>query len=287
MVAQLIDGKAIATRVQAQTQQSAAEFESRYGRKVGLEVVLVGDDQASHVYVRNKERTSQALGMHGLAHRLPADSSQAKVVELVRQLNADPRVDGILVQLPLPKHIDPNAVIDEIHSSKDVDGLTAVSAGLLALGRPMLQPCTPLGCLRMLDEIGCDPNGKQALVIGRSNLVGKPVAQMLLARHATVTLAHSRTHDLGALVAQADIVIAAVGKRDLVRGAWIKPGAVVIDVGMNRNDAGKLCGDVVFEAAKERAGFITPVPGGVGPMTIAMLLNNTVTAAFARAGAGR
>jgi methylenetetrahydrofolate dehydrogenase (NADP+)/methenyltetrahydrofolate cyclohydrolase len=238
------------------------------------------------VYVRNKERTSQALGMHGLAHRLPADSSQAQVVELVRRLNGDPNVDGILVQLPLPKQIDPNAVIDEIHHSKDVDGLTAVSAGLLALGRPMLEPCTPLGCMRLLDEIGCDPAGKQALVIGRSNLVGKPVAQMLFARNATVTMAHSRTRDLAALVAGADIVVAAVGKRDLVRGAWIKPGAVVLDVGMNRNDAGKLCGDVEFAAAKERAGHITPVPGGVGPMTIAMLVANTVRAAFVRAGAG-
>jgi methylenetetrahydrofolate dehydrogenase (NADP+) / methenyltetrahydrofolate cyclohydrolase len=286
MTAQLIDGKAIATRVQAETQQRAAEFETRFGRKVGLEVVLVGDDQASHVYVRNKERTSQALGMRGLAHRLPADSSQAKVVELVRQLNGDPAVDGILVQLPLPKQIDPNAVIDEIHSSKDVDGLTAVSAGLLALGRPMLQPCTPAGCMRLLDEIGCDPSGKHALVIGRSNLVGKPIAQLLLGRNATVTMAHSRSRDLAGLVARADILVAAVGKRDLVRGEWIKPGAVVIDVGMNRNDAGKLCGDVEFAVARERASFITPVPGGVGPMTIAMLLGNTVRAAFARVGAG-
>ena len=285
MTAQLIDGKAIATRVQAETQQRAEEFETRYGRKVGLEVVLVGDDPASHVYVRNKERTSQALGMRGLAHRLPADSSQAKVVELVRQLNADPTVDGILVQLPLPKQIDPNAVIDEIHHSKDVDGLTAVSAGLLALGRPLLQPCTPVGCMYLLDEIGCDPNGKQALVIGRSNLVGKPIAQMLLARNATVTMAHSRSRALDELVAAADILVAAAGKRDLVRGAWIKPGAVVLDVGTNRNDLGKLCGDVEFAVAKERAGFITPVPGGVGPMTIAMLLRNSVSAAYARAGA--
>ncbi|HMI92761.1 MAG TPA: bifunctional methylenetetrahydrofolate dehydrogenase/methenyltetrahydrofolate cyclohydrolase FolD [Polyangiales bacterium] len=286
MTAQIIDGKAIATRVQAETQQRAAEFETRFGRKVGLEVVLVGDDQASHVYVRNKERTSQALGMHSLAHRLPADSSQAKVVELVRQLNADPNVDAILVQLPLPKHIDASAVIDEIDPSKDVDGLTAVSAGLLALGRPMLQPCTPVGCIRLLDEVGCDPSGKHALVIGRSNLVGKPVAQMLLTRNATVTMAHSRSRDLAALVAQADIVVAAAGRRDLVRGEWIKPGAVVLDVGTNRNDAGKLCGDVEFAVAKERASFITPVPGGVGPMTIAMLLGNAVRAAFARAGAG-
>jgi methylenetetrahydrofolate dehydrogenase (NADP+)/methenyltetrahydrofolate cyclohydrolase len=284
MTAQLIDGKAIATRVSADTQRRAEEFEARFGRKVGLEVVLVGDDPASQVYVRNKERTSQSLGLRGAAHRLPGDSSQAKVVELVRQLNGDPGVDGILVQLPLPKQIDPNAVIDEIHHSKDVDGLTAVSAGLLALGRPLLQPCTPLGCMHLLDEVGCDPSGKQALVIGRSNLVGKPIAQMLLARNATVTIAHSRSRELDQLVAAADIVVAAVGKRDLVRGAWIKPGAVVLDVGTNRNDQGKLCGDVEFASAKERAGFITPVPGGVGPMTIAMLIRNAVTAAFARAG---
>jgi methylenetetrahydrofolate dehydrogenase (NADP+)/methenyltetrahydrofolate cyclohydrolase len=283
MTAQLIDGKAIAKQVQAEAQQRTAAFAERYGRKPGLEVVLVGDDPGSQVYVRNKEKTSNQLGMRGAVHRLPADSSQAKVVELVRRLNADDGVDGILVQLPLPAQISADAVIDCIDASKDVDGLTAVSTGLLALGRPRLQPCTPLGCMRLLDEVGCDPRGKRAVVIGRSNLVGKPVAQMLLARHATVTIAHSRTADLDAVVAAADIVVAAVGKRDLIRGAWIKPGAVVLDVGMNRTDDGKLCGDVEFASAKERASFITPVPGGVGPMTIAMLLSNTVEAAYARA----
>jgi methylenetetrahydrofolate dehydrogenase (NADP+)/methenyltetrahydrofolate cyclohydrolase len=283
MTAQLIDGKAIAQKVRAEVQARAVAFEQRHGRKPGLEVVLVGDDPASHVYVRNKERASGEVGMRGVAHRLPADTSQAKVIELVRALNADPNVDGILVQLPLPKHIDPEAVIDQIDAAKDVDGLTAMNAGLLALGRSGLRPCTPVGCVRLLDEIGCKIEGKRAVVVGRSNLVGKPIAQLLLARNATVTLAHSRTADLGAVVAEADIVVAAAGKRDLVRGAWIKPGAVVIDVGTNRNEAGKLCGDVEFEAAKERAGHITPVPGGVGPMTIAMLLSNAVTAAEARA----
>ena len=284
MTAQLIDGKEIAKKVRVEVKQRAEAFERKYGRKAGLEVVLVGDDPASQVYVRNKERASVEVGMRGVAHRLPADSSQASVVELVRRLNADPNVDGILVQIPLPAHIDADAVVDQIDASKDVDGLTAVSAGLLALGRPKLQPCTPVGCMRLLDEIGCDPKGKRAVVIGRSNLVGKPVAQLLLARHATVTLAHSRTADLGAVVAEADIVVAAVGKRALVRGAWLKPGAVVLDVGVNRAEDGKLYGDVEFEVAKERASFITPVPGGVGPMTIAMLLNNAVTAAFARMG---
>ena len=284
MPAQLIDGKQIAASVRAEVKTRAEQFEQKYGRKVGLEVVLVGDDPASQVYVRSKEKASAEAGMRGAVHRLPADASQAAVVELVRRLNADASVDGILVQLPLPKHIDPDAVVDEIHASKDVDGLTAVSAGLLALGRPRLQPCTPFGCLRLLDEVGCDPKGKRAIVVGRSNLVGKPIAQMLLARHATVTIAHSRTQDLGGLVAEADIVIAAVGKQALVKGAWIKPGAVVIDVGINRADDGKLYGDVEFGAAKERASHITPVPGGVGPMTIAMLLSNAVDAAFARVG---
>jgi methylenetetrahydrofolate dehydrogenase (NADP+)/methenyltetrahydrofolate cyclohydrolase len=287
MTAQLIDGKAIAKKVRAEVEQRVTEFAARHGRKPGLEVVLVGDDPASQVYVRNKEKASNEIGMRGAVHRLPADSSQAKVLELVSRLNADDAVDGILVQLPLPSQIDPDAVIAVIEPAKDVDGLTATNAGLLVLGRPGPRPCTPFGCMRLLDEIGCEPRGKRAVVVGRSNLVGKPIAHMLLARHATVTIAHSRTPDLGAVVREAEIVVAAVGKRDLIRGAWIKPGAVVLDVGTNRNDAGKLCGDVEFAAASERASFITPVPGGVGPMTIAMLLSNTVDAATARAGGGR
>jgi methylenetetrahydrofolate dehydrogenase (NADP+)/methenyltetrahydrofolate cyclohydrolase len=282
MTAQLIDGKAIAQKVRAEIQERVAAFAKQHGRKPGLEVVLVGDDPASQVYVRNKEKTSNEIGMRGAVHRLPGDSSQAKVLELVARLNAADDVDGILVQMPLPKHIDTDAVIGSIDPRKDVDGLTPVNAGLLVLGRPGLRPCTPYGCMRLLQEVGCDPEGKRAVVIGRSILVGKPIAQMLLARSATVTIAHSKTRDLQAVVAESDIVVAAVGKRDLVCGAWIKPGAVVIDVGMNKNDAGKLCGDVEFEAAKQRAGYITPVPGGVGPMTIAMLLNNTIEAAAAR-----
>jgi methylenetetrahydrofolate dehydrogenase (NADP+)/methenyltetrahydrofolate cyclohydrolase len=282
MTAQLIDGKQIAARVRAEVQERAAAFAKARGRKPGLEVVLVGDDPASHVYVNSKEKASNEAGIRGAVHRLPATAPQAEVVALVQQLNARDDVDGILVQLPLPKHIDSEAVIATVDPKKDVDGLTAINAGLLALGREGLRPCTPFGCMRLLDEVRCDPEGKRAVVVGRSNLVGKPIAQMLLARNATVTMAHSRTPDLGAVVAEADIVIAAAGKRDLIRGAWIKPGAVVIDVGTNRNDKGKLCGDVEFEAAKARASYITPVPGGVGPMTIAMLLSNTIDAANAR-----
>jgi methylenetetrahydrofolate dehydrogenase (NADP+)/methenyltetrahydrofolate cyclohydrolase len=282
MTAQLIDGKQIAARVRAEVQERAAAFAKARGRKPGLEVVLVGDDPASHVYVNSKEKASNEAGIRGAVHRLPATATQAEVVALVQQLNARDDVDGILVQLPLPKHIDSETVIATVDPKKDVDGLTAINAGLLALGRKGLRPCTPFGCMRLLDEVRCDPEGKRAVVVGRSNLVGKPIAQMLLARNATVTMAHSRTPDLGAVVAEADIVIAAAGKRDLIRGAWIKPGAVVIDVGTNRNDKGKLCGDVEFEAAKARASYITPVPGGVGPMTIAMLLSNTIDAANAR-----
>jgi methylenetetrahydrofolate dehydrogenase (NADP+)/methenyltetrahydrofolate cyclohydrolase len=283
MTAQLIDGKKIAERVRAEAKQRAEAFTQKHGRKPALEVVLVGDDPASQVYVRSKEKASNETGLRGAVHRLPADTSQAKLQELVQRLNADPDVDGILVQMPLPPQIDADVVIGAIDPSKDVDGLTPTNAGLLVLGRLGLRPCTPVGCMRLLDEVGCDPQGKRAVVIGRSNLVGKPIAHLLLARHATVTIAHSRTSDLGAVVAEADIVVAAVGKAALIRGAWIKPGAVVLDVGMNRTDDGKLCGDVEFELAKERASFITPVPRGVGPMTVAMLLANTVQAAYARA----
>jgi methylenetetrahydrofolate dehydrogenase (NADP+) / methenyltetrahydrofolate cyclohydrolase len=283
MTAQLIDGKAIAQKVQDEVTARVAAFVKQRGRAPGLDVVLVGDDPASQVYVRNKERTSQKVGMRGKLHTLPGDTSQAKLLELVARLNADTEVDGILVQMPLPSQIDSEAVIATIDPQKDVDGLTPISTGLLALGRPGLVPCTPLGCMRLLDEVGCDPKGKRAVVVGRSVLVGKPVAQLLLARHATVTIAHSRTRDLGRVVGEGEIVIAAVGKEALVRGEWIKPGAVVIDVGINRGADGKLHGDVEFAAAQQRASFITPVPGGVGPMTIAMLLSNTLDAAQARA----
>ena len=283
MTAEIIDGRAIGERVQSEVRERVAGFVQKHARPPGLHVVLVGDDPASHVYVRNKEQSSLKCGMQGAVHRLPADASQASVLALVEQLNRDPLVDGILVQMPLPKHIDAETVIGSIDPSKDVDGLTPVNAGLLVLGQPGLVPCTPLGCMRLLDEVHCKLEGKHAVVIGRSSLVGKPMAHLLLARHATVSIAHSRTQDLGALIGQADVVVAAVGKEALVRGAWIKPGAVVIDVGMNRNAAGKLCGDVEFEAARERASFITPVPKGVGPMTVAMLLSNTLQAASARA----
>lgn len=285
MTAQLIEGKPIAAKVQAEVEARVRELTARYGRPPGLEVVLVGEDPASQVYVRNKERASNKVGMRGAVHRLPADSSEAAVVELVQRLNADDTVDGILVQMPLPKQIDAERVIGLIDPGKDVDGLTAINAGKLALGKPGLVPCTPFGCMRMLSEIGCDPSGKRAVVIGRSNLVGKPIAQLLLQRNATVTIAHSRTQDLGAVVGEADIVVAAVGVRGLIRGEWIKPGAVVLDVGINRGDDGKLYGDVEFAPARERASFITPVPGGVGVMTIAMLLSNTLDAAAARLGA--
>jgi methylenetetrahydrofolate dehydrogenase (NADP+)/methenyltetrahydrofolate cyclohydrolase len=281
---ELIDGVAIAAKVRDEVKARAAAFAQEHGRAPGLHVVLVGDDPASQVYVRNKEKAAAAVGIAGEVHRLPGTTTQAELLRVVDALNRDEAIDGILVQLPLPKHLDELAVVDAIDPAKDVDGLTPISAGLLVAGRPGLRPCTPTGCMRMLDEVSCDPKGKRAVVIGRSILVGKPMALMLLERHATVTIAHSRTADLPALVRDADIVIAAVGRPHLVKGDFIKPGAVVIDVGMNRLDDGKLTGDVDFEAAKARASFITPVPKGVGPMTIAYLLENTVTAAERRAG---
>jgi len=241
-------------------------------------VVLVGDDPASHVYVRNKERAARDVGIDSVTHRLAAEASQAEVLALVDRLSADPQVDGILLQMPLPKGMDEKAVLDRIAPAKDVDGLHPWNAGLLASGRPALVPCTPQGCMRLLDEAGVELRGLHAVVVGRSILVGKPVAQLLLERHATVTIAHSRTHDLPGLCHSADVVIAAVGKARLIQGDWVKPGAVVIDVGTNRTEDGKLGFDVDFEAAKERARIITPVPGGVGPLTIAFLLSNTVVA---------
>ena len=277
-----IDGKAIAKKVREEVARRAEAFTARYGRAPCLEVLLVGDDPASQVYVRSKERAAAKCGIKGGVKRLPAETSQADLLSELERLNRDPAVDGILVQLPLPRHLDAQSLLDGLAPEKDVDGLHPMSAGLLAVGRPGLRPCTPSGCMRLLDEVGCDPEGLSALVVGRSDLVGKPIAQMLLQRHATVTIAHSRTRDLAERVAHADIVVAAVGRPELVRGEWIKPGAVVLDVGINRTADGKLIGDVEFAAAKERASFITPVPGGVGPMTIAMLLGNTVDAAEAR-----
>lgn len=282
MSAEIIDGKAFAANLRARVGDAAAEFEGRAGRKAGLAVVLVGDDPASAVYVRSKGKATVAANMASFEHRLPADTTQATLIALVRQLNADPAVDGILVQLPLPRHLDEQAVVAAIDPNKDVDGLTPVSAGRLALGIDGLVPCTPLGSLMLLqDQIG-DLSGLDAIVIGRSILVGKPMAALLTAANCTVTLAHSRTRDLAHHVSRADIVVAAVGRAGFIKGEWLKPGATVIDVGINRVD-GALVGDVEFDSAASVAGAITPVPGGVGPMTIACLLRNTLVAAHRNA----
>ncbi len=283
MTARILDGKEIAAHVRAEVKRDAEAFAVVHGRTPRLEVVLVGEDPASQVYVRNKEKAAHEAGLRGSVLRLPADTTQAALLDCVRGLSADADVDGILVQLPLPAGLDAAAVVDAIDPSKDVDGLHPVNAGLLATGGRGLRPCTPSGCMRMLQEAGVDLRGKRALVLGRSNLVGKPVALMLLEAHATVTVAHSRTVDLAAECARADVLIAAVGQPRLVRADWVKEGAVVIDVGINRGADGKLCGDVDFDAVREKAGWLTPVPGGVGAMTIAMLLRNTVDAAFSRA----
>ncbi|MFN4095536.1 MAG: bifunctional methylenetetrahydrofolate dehydrogenase/methenyltetrahydrofolate cyclohydrolase FolD [Sphingomonas sp.] len=279
MSAEIIDGKAFAANLRARVGEAAAEFEGRAGRKAGLAVVLVGDDPASAVYVRSKGKATVAANMASFEHRLPADTAQDTLIALVRQLNADAAVDGILVQLPLPRHLDEQAVVAAIDPNKDVDGLTPVSAGRLALGIDGLVPCTPLGSLMLLqDQIG-DLSGLDAIVIGRSILVGKPMAALLTAANCTVTLAHSRTRDLAHHVSRADIVVAAVGRAGFVKGEWLKPGATVIDVGINRVE-GALVGDVEFDSAASVAGAITPVPGGVGPMTIACLLRNTLVAAY-------
>lgn len=282
MAARILDGKAIAQKVRDEVKQATEAFRARHGRPPGLDVVLVGEDSASVVYTRNKEKASQEVGMRGRLHRLPAETTEAALLALLAELNADAAVDGILVQLPLPKHIGEQRVLDAVDPAKDVDGFHPVNVGLLSVGRPGLVPCTPRGCMRLLAEAGTVLLGARAVVVGRSNIVGKPMAQLLLAAHATVTIAHSRTKDLPGLCREADVLVAAVGKARMIGGDWIKPGATVIDVGMNRGDDGKLCGDVDTEAAKERAAWITPVPGGVGPMTIACLLENTLLAARAR-----
>ena len=278
MTADLIDGKATAAALRARIATQVAAMKADHGVTPGLAVVLVGDDPASAVYVRSKGRAVEEAGMAGWQHRLAADASQDELLALIGRLNADNAVNGILVQLPLPRHMDDAAVINAIAPQKDVDGFTVLNAGRLAVGQKAMVPCTPLGCLMLLQGRLGSLAGKHALVIGRSNIVGKPMAQLLLASDATVTVAHSRTADLPALCRQADIVVAAVGRARFVKGDWIKPGAVVIDVGINRTDAG-LVGDVDFDAAREVAAAITPVPGGVGPMTIACLLANTLTAA--------
>jgi methylenetetrahydrofolate dehydrogenase (NADP+)/methenyltetrahydrofolate cyclohydrolase len=285
MVAQLIDGKAEAKKLRAPIADRVATFVDQHGRPPGLDVVLVGEDPASVVYTRMKEKAAAKAGIRGTLHKLPEDISQAALLEKVAGLNARDDVDGILVQLPLPDHIDPDAVIDTIDVAKDVDGFHPQSLGLLMSGRPGLVACTPKGCMQLIATTGQPLEGANAVVVGRSKIVGKPMAQLLLAENATVTTAHSRTKDLAGLCRTADVLVVAVGRQHLVKGDWIKEGAVVIDVGTNRGEDGKLHGDVDFESAKERAGYITPVPGGVGPMTIANLLDNTLAAATARLGA--
>jgi methylenetetrahydrofolate dehydrogenase (NADP+)/methenyltetrahydrofolate cyclohydrolase len=281
MSAKIIDGKAIAAKVRARI-GGKVETLKQQGITPGLAVVLVGDDPASRVYVGMKKKMCIELGMYSADHELPATTTEAELLKLIDQLNSDDRVHGILVQLPLPDHIDTDKVLEAISPDKDADGFHPFNMGRLAIGKPTFQPCTPYGVMVMLDEIGYDLQGKEVVVVGRSNIVGKPVALMCLARHATVTICHSRTKDLADVVRRADVVIAAVGKAEMVKGDWIKPGAVVIDVGINRVGEKKLVGDVEFATAVERASAITPVPGGVGPMTIAMLLQNTLESAQLR-----
>jgi methylenetetrahydrofolate dehydrogenase (NADP+)/methenyltetrahydrofolate cyclohydrolase len=277
-MAQLIDGKAIAARVRAEVKADVERLKASRGLTPGLAVVRVGEDPASKIYVTGKKKAAEEVGFNSWEHHLDASITQEGLLAVVRKLNEDPAVHGILVQLPLPKHIDAETIITVVKPEKDVDGFHPVCAGNLSLGKPGLRPCTPLGVMRLLREAGCDPSGKRAVVVGRSNIVGKPMALMLLQADATVTICH-RKSDLPREVGMADILVVAVGVAELVKGDWIKPGAVVIDVGMNRKADGKLVGDVEFQAAAQRASAITPVPGGVGPMTIAMLMRNTVLAA--------
>jgi methylenetetrahydrofolate dehydrogenase (NADP+)/methenyltetrahydrofolate cyclohydrolase len=286
--AEIIDGKAFAARLRGRVAEAVPAFVGTTGRKPGLAVVLVGDDPASHVYVGSKGKATVEAGMESFEHRLPESASQDELIALVERLNADEAVDGILVQLPLPGSMDEKQVIRAIAPAKDVDGFHIENAGRLAVGEEAMVPCTPLGCIMLLKDRLGDLSGMDAVVLGRSNIVGKPMAQLLLQENCTVTIAHSRTRDLPQVVRGADIVVAAVGRPQMVRGDWLKPGATVIDVGINRIQIGegktRLVGDVDLESAAEVAGAITPVPGGVGPMTIAVLLRNTLVAAHARAG---
>jgi methylenetetrahydrofolate dehydrogenase (NADP+) / methenyltetrahydrofolate cyclohydrolase len=281
-VAEIFDGKSMGAQLRAVVTEGVRDFVARTGRRPGLDVIVVGDDAASQVYVRNKAKACEEAGMRGDVHRLPATTSQEQLLALVRALSVRDDVDGILVQLPLPKHINEAEVLVAIDPARDVDGFHPMNAGALFTGKETLVPCTPLGCMRMLEHTRIPLDGARAVVVGRSNIVGKPMALLLLQRGATVTIAHSRTRELGALCAEADVLVVAVGKQAMVRGEWIKRGAVVIDVGINRTADGKLVGDVRFEEARERASWITPVPGGVGPMTIACLLENTLRAAVMR-----
>jgi methylenetetrahydrofolate dehydrogenase (NADP+) / methenyltetrahydrofolate cyclohydrolase len=278
MSAQIIDGKAVAARVRARVADEVLGLERTNGLRPGLATVLVGDDPGSAIYVSNKQKASAEVGIEGMDRRLPAHVSEEEVISLLERLNADPAVSGILLQLPVPDHLDGPGLVELIDPAKDVDGLTSISAGRLLQGRPGLRPCTPSGVIELLDAYDVELEGAEAVVVGRSLLVGKPMAQLLLERNATVTTCHSRTGDLEAVCARADVLVVAVGRRHMIGAEHVKPGAAVIDVGIHRTDEG-LTGDVDFDAASERAGLITPVPGGVGPMTIAMLLSNTVEAA--------
>ncbi len=278
MTAQLIDGVALSKTLRAQVAIDAAALTAR-GHTPGLAVVLVGDDPASQVYVRNKVEACRVNGLHSVMERHPADLSEAALLDLIASLNADPAIHGILVQMPLPRHIDPHRVIEAIDPMKDVDGYSTLSAGEMLTGLPGYRPCTPFGCMKLIESTGIQLRGLHAVVIGRSNTVGKPMALLLLQANATVTICHSATPDLGLHTRQADVVVAAVGRRNTLTGDMVKPGAVVIDVGINRNEAGKLCGDVDFASVSSVASAITPVPGGVGPMTITMLLVNTIQSA--------
>jgi methylenetetrahydrofolate dehydrogenase (NADP+)/methenyltetrahydrofolate cyclohydrolase len=278
VTATLIDGVALSQRLRADLAVQAAALRAR-GHTPGLAVVLVGDDPASAVYVRNKVKACEEHGLRSVLERYEASLTQQALLDRIHALNSDPSIHGILVQMPLPRHIDPHAVIEAIATHKDVDGYSTLSAGELLAGLPGLRPCTPFGCMKLIESTGVDLRGRHAVVIGRSNTVGKPMALLLLQAHATVTVCHSATPDLAVHTRQADVLVAAVGRRGTVTADMVKPGAVVIDVGINRDDSGKLCGDVDFERVREVAGWITPVPGGVGPMTITMLLSNTVQAA--------
>jgi len=278
MAAQLIDGNVLSKQMRAEVATRAAALTAR-GRQPGLAVVLVGDDPASQVYVRNKVKACHDAGLHSVFEKFDATLTEAELLARIDALNADPAIHGILVQMPLPKHIDPHKVIERISTRKDVDGYSVLSAGELMTGLPGFRPCTPYGCMKLIESTGVDLRGKHAVVIGRSNTVGKPMALLLLQANATVTICHSATADIGHHTRQADVVVAAVGRRNVLTADMVKPGAIVIDVGINRNEAGKLCGDVDFAGVAELASHITPVPGGVGPMTITMLLVNTIEAA--------
>lgn len=283
MSAQILDGKALAAEIRSEVKTQVAALAEK-GVSTALAVILVGDDSASQVYVRNKIKACADTGIRSLEFRMPAETTQQQLLAKIAELNADESVDGILVQLPLPKQINADAVISAIDPTKDVDGFHVANAGALVTGKQGFVPCTPFGVMRLIEKSGVNPRGKSAVIVGRSNIVGKPMALLLLAADATVTVAHSRTPDLSAVTRNADILVAAVGRAKLIKADMVKPGAVVIDVGMNRDENGKLCGDVDFAEVKEIAGSITPVPGGVGPMTIAMLMQNTVLAAQMRRG---